>query len=45
MPFKHKSISYGLPKDKFDYEIIKEYCEDLNCILDLSRKNSINLTK
>lgn len=38
MPFKHKSISYGLPQDKFDDASIKEYCEDLNCILNFSRK-------
>ena len=38
MPFKHKSISYGLPQDKFDNKLIREYCEDLNCILNLERK-------
>lgn len=38
MPIKHKSISYGLPQDKFNYELIKEYCEDLNCVLNLRRK-------
>lgn len=38
MPFKHKSISYGLPQDKFNNDLIKEYCEDLNCIVNLERK-------
>lgn len=38
MPFKHKSISYGLPQDKYNNDLIREYCEDLNCILDLERK-------
>lgn len=38
MPFKHKSISYGLPQDKFNNSLIKEYCKDLDCILNLERK-------
>lgn len=37
MPFKHEKISYGLPQDKFDSEMIKNLCEDLNCALDISR--------
>lgn len=38
MPFKHKSITYGLPQDDFNHKLIKEYCEDLDCILNLQRK-------
>ena len=38
MPFKHESISYGLPQDKFNNKLIKVYCDDLNCILNLDRK-------
>ena len=38
MPFKHKSISYGLPQDPFDNEKLKEYYEDLQCALNLKRK-------
>lgn len=38
MPFKHDSISYGLSQDKYDNSIIKSYCEDLQCALNLKRK-------
>nr|WP_312215828.1 DUF169 domain-containing protein [Clostridioides sp.] len=38
MPIKHKAISYGLPQDKFNTDLIKDYCEDLNCILYMQRK-------
>jgi uncharacterized protein (DUF169 family) len=38
MPFKHEKITYGFPQDEFDYETLKEYCEDLDCALDFKRK-------
>lgn len=38
MPFKHQSISYGLPQDSYDSNLIENYCEDLQCALNLKRK-------
>lgn len=38
MPFKHESISYGLPQDIDDKSITKSYCDDLQCALNLKRK-------
>lgn len=38
MPFKHESISYGLPQDEYNRNLTKSYCEDLQCALDLKRR-------
>ncbi|MCT4662075.1 MAG: DUF169 domain-containing protein [Tissierellales bacterium] len=38
MPFKHEKIKYGFVQDEFDSELLKNYCEDLDCALNFERK-------
>lgn len=37
MPIKHKFVSYGIPQESLNKDMLKEYCEDLECLLGLER--------